>query len=86
MLMRSSTIASTSFGSIGALYSMRAFAIVGNCISFVLAGLGFVPTHASVVGEVDSRHALVATECDAAPRVLECGPEAIDLCNFWFGG
>src|SRR5216683_6092134 len=39
---------------------MRAFAIVGNCIfPFVLAALGFAPTHASVAGEVDSRYALI---------------------------
>jgi hypothetical protein len=58
-------------------------------ISFVLAGLGFVPTHATVAGEVDSRYALIATERDAAPRVSECRPEvdeAIELCSFWFGG
>jgi hypothetical protein len=41
---------------------MRASAIVENYISFVLAGLGFVPTHASVVGEVDSRPTLVVSD------------------------
>jgi hypothetical protein len=54
-------------------------------ISFVLAELGFVPTQASVIGEVDPRYALIATECDAAHRVLECRPEveeAIELCRF----
>ena len=58
-------------------------------ISFVLAGLGVVPTQGSVAGEVDSRYALIATERDAAPRVSECRPEvdeAIELCSFWFGG
>jgi hypothetical protein len=48
---------------------MRAFAIVGNCIfPFVLAALGFAPTHASVAGEVDSRYALIVKH--TSPRNL----------------
>jgi hypothetical protein len=45
------------------------------------------PEHSFV--DTDPRYALIATECDAAPRVLECRPEveeAIELCRFWFGG
>src|SRR6266851_371434 len=57
----------------------------GTVYSFVLAALGFAPTHVSVAGEVDSRNALIATGGDAAPRVSECRPEideAIELCSF----
>jgi len=66
------TIASTSFGSIDALYTIRASAIAGNLyVSFV----SFVPTHASVAGEVDSRYTRIAVERDAAPRASTCRPE-----------
>jgi hypothetical protein len=75
MLMRQSTI-------IDILRLDRCFVVHAHVchrrklyVSFVLAELRFVPNHASVAGEVDSRSALIATGRDAAPRVSECRPE-----------
>src|SRR5260370_42217303 len=51
---------------------MRAPAIVGNCI-FPSSFIGFVPTQASVAGEVDSRYALTAPNAMPRPECRSAG-------------